>query len=263
MSIFPLQLLTSQYQPKNSAMKLSGIHKQAAIEAAAFIDTKKFTSQQINSDYLVNIGDKNYPFKLLVEKTYLIANKHPLPKDTFKEYNYLIKQFEDFTGFRVHFPDTKLFERYTKTGLAIINGKELLLKSPGADRLNLAPLGPDVMDEETKERLWEDHTGLDELRRDTIIFLTDGNALYALIQLNEPGAYNKTSLNISILHEFSTPIIHDFEFEDFEYPIGELYPGWPECQKIVKCIASQNPEGLHAILQRLLDFRAGLRGSRQ
>ncbi|MEI9909677.1 MAG: hypothetical protein WDO71_08355 [Bacteroidota bacterium] len=82
-------------------MKLSGIDKKSVLKAKQIIDQKKLSKTQLDSEYQVNIDDRQYPFKLLVETTYEIANGRKLPPDTFKEYTYLIKQFETFTGFKV------------------------------------------------------------------------------------------------------------------------------------------------------------------
>src|SRR5262245_15934412 len=126
-------------------MKLSGITAASVQEAVQAIDQQKLSAKRLDSDFRVLVNDRHYPFKLLVETAYKIATGNALPAGTFKEYFYLIKQFQEFTGYPVDVSSPILFRKYIGIEVQIIRSASPIFKN---DSIDLSMLGPDVNDVE-------------------------------------------------------------------------------------------------------------------
>ena len=166
---------------KPAGLKLAGLTRESVLEAIKTIDVSKLSKSQLNSSYQVTIDGHAYPFKLLVEKAYKIANGFALPAGTFKEYFYLVKQFENFTGFSVAIDAYILFRNAIKDECYTICHPSRVFDSSHSDRLDLSILGPSVNDPDIKKKRFRNEPGLDAFEPGAVIFLVTDKEVFGVV----------------------------------------------------------------------------------
>lgn len=216
-------------------MKLSGLTREAVLEALQEIDPAKLAKNQTNSDYQVQFNNQYYPFKLLVEKSYKIATGTALPEGTFKEYFYLIKQFEAFSGFTVKVAGPILLRAKVKHELNILLSADMLIHTTDDKQMDLSVLGPSFIDEAIRKRRFRNEIGFDDIQPGHVFLLTTQDAVYGLVQVVADETVTRPFLPIKVLL-LTPPLLHGLDFSEEDYPIieGSYYGDYMKqlCQAI-------------------------------
>lgn len=201
-------------------MKLSGLTRESVLEALQHIKLEKLSRSQVNSDYQVEINGQYYPFKLLVEKSYKIATGSALSEGTFKEYFYLIKQFEAFTGFKVKVAGAILLRSKRKSELNILLSTENLIHSANDSEMDFSQLGPSFIDETVRKRRFRNEIGFDDIKPGHLFLLTTQDAVYGLVQVIADETVTRPRFPVKVLI-LTPPLAHGLDFSDESYPIVE------------------------------------------
>lgn len=201
-------------------MKLSGLTRESVLEALQHINLEKLSRSQANSDYQVEINGQYYPFKMLVEKSYKIATGSALSEGTFKEYFYLIKQFEAFTGFTVKVAGPILLRAKVKNELNILLSAEMLIHTTEDKQMDLSMLGPSFIDEAVRKRRFRNEMGFDDIKPGHLFLLTTQEAVYGLVQVVPDEAVTRPRFPVRVLI-LTPPLAHGLDFSDESYPIVE------------------------------------------
>jgi hypothetical protein len=234
-----------------ASMKLSGIDKKSVLKATRIIDQKKLSKTQLESDYQVIVGDRQYPFKLLVDTTYKVANGRKLPSDTFKEYNYLIKQFETFTGFKVTLSLGYVFVKELKKTLIAIESQSILTHEGNGHFLDMTALGPMVNDKRIKKREYPDDISIEDIEETNVIFLLSSDEMYAMVIVEERKAPTDPLIPVRLLHRFKPPVKYSLVRGEEPYPISSVNPQSLRDKKFLRAIFDYDPDLLQRITQSI------------
>lgn len=262
-------------------MKLSGLTQASVIEAARLIDQQKLTKSQQESNFQALVNGKRYPFKLMVEKAYEIATKDRLPANTFKEYFYLIKQFESLTGFKVWTSQRVQFQKL-RTTIWVLNAKDLLVARPDGEGLGLkCSLGneseveeedEDIDDEDLEDLEEEEDDGEEEPEWEELAiqhvlpgdeyFINDDTYLYSVIQVTKDfvkggkKAWRSPDnsyaiIPVKVLTEFNPPFPHQLAMGNRPGQLGSFYTGGTEMKDIFNRIQAYDEKIIPSLIQAM------------
>lgn len=266
-------------------MKLSGLTQASVIEAANIIDQQKLTKSQLESNFQALVNDKQYPFKLIVEKAYHIATKEKLPSNTFKEYFYLVKQFESLTGFKVWISPRVQFQKL-RTTIWLLNAKDILVARPDGDGLGLKcspanendtdlkedddfddadsedlALEEDNADDQEEASMWEE-LAIQYIIPGQEFFINDDKYLYSVIQVTKDfvkggkkawrSPDNSYSIiPVTILLEFNPPFPHQLALDNSPGQLGPFYMGGAEMKDLFNRIEAYDSGIIPSLVQAL------------
>jgi hypothetical protein len=230
-------------------MKLSGITPESVQEAIQLIDQKKLSVTQLKSEYQVMIEDRTYPFKLLVETAYRIATGNSLPAGTFKEYFYLIKQFQQFTGYTVKVSSPILFRKEIGLELNIIRSSGILLHSSDQNSLDLSLLGPDINDPEIRKRKFRNEMGPDDIKPNDIFFLVTDQVVYGLVKVIADESFTLPQLPVRTALFLEQPLEHGLDFSEERYPIFECHFYGNYFRELITLLDRKDPELVRKVIE--------------
>lgn len=230
-------------------MRLSGITTESVKEAVKILDQKKLTAAQLKSEYQVPVDNRLYPFKLLTETAYKIATGESLPAKTFKEYMYLIKQFERFTDFKVKVSSPILFRAEIGIDLLAIKSDIPLLQSSDQSTIDLSLLGPEINDEALKRRRFRNSMGYDDIEPGHFFFLVTDKLVYGFVHVINK--VNRPLIPVKTLLFLDPGIEHGIDFSDERYPIFEVHYYGNYFKELVTALDNKDPQIITDIIQRV------------